>query len=377
MTGNEAAARGAALARVQFTALYPITPQTTIIEELARLGAARELTARIMHVESEHSAMAACIGAAYAGARTFTATSSQGLALMHELLHWAGGARLPIVMADVNRAMAPGWSIWTDQSDSLSQRDTGWMQFYCSTNQEVLDTTVMAFKLAERVMVPCMIVLDAFVLSHTAEAVEVPPRPLVDGFLPPYDAPFKLDLDDPCSFGALLRPAHYQIVRKKLQGAMEEALGVTREIEAEWASLTGRRYSAVETAYMEDAELALVATGTVAGTARAVVDQLRRRNRKVGLIRIRQFRPFPAKEVREAMANVPTVAVFDRNISYGHHGIFAQEIKSALYNAPHRPILRGYVGGLGGKDVTPETIERMIEDAAASSKQGEDLKWVD
>ena len=209
MLGNHAVSWGVTLARAEVIAAYPITPQTQIVEELAEMCADGRLAARFIKVESEHSAMAACIGAAATGARAFTATSAQGLALMHELLHWAGGGRLPIVMADVNRAMAPGWTVWTDQNDSLSQRDTGWIQLYCETNQEVLDTTAQAFKLAEAVDLPAMIVLDAFFLSHTSEPVDIPDQTDVDAFLPRREARLKLDTADPHSFGSLATPAVY------------------------------------------------------------------------------------------------------------------------------------------------------------------------
>ena len=204
--GNHAVAWGVKLARAEVISAYPITPQTQVVELLSEMCASGELDARFIKVESEHSAMAACVGASAAGARAFTATSSQGLALMHEMLHWAAGARHPIVLADVNRALGPGWNIWTDQSDTLSQRDTGWVQLYCETNQEVMDTTIMAFKLAETLELPVMIVLDAFYLSHTAEPVDVPEQAIVDGFLPKRTSRYQLDTLEPHAFGALVRP---------------------------------------------------------------------------------------------------------------------------------------------------------------------------
>lgn len=378
LTGNEAVARAVVRSRVQVVSAYPITPQTTIIEELATLIHRGELKARYINVESEHSAMAGCIAATSAGARSFTATSAQGLALMHELLHWAGGGRLPIVLANVNRSMAPGWAIWTDQNDSLSQRDTGWIQFYCEENQEVVDTVIQAFKIAETVMLPVMVVLDAFVLSHTAEAVELPSQEDVDAFLPPYHPPFKLDLDKPSSFGALMRPECYQEFRQKAQLAMEQAIDVIHEVDEDWHRRFGRRYGLVETYGCEDADLVFVASATVASTARIVIDKLRRQGRKVGLLKVRLFRPFPFHAVRTAVRRAKKLAVFDRNISYGHHGIFCQEIKSALYGAPasERPEVFGYVGGLGGRDVTPEMIEEVIDRAAKTDRQDGEFEWV-
>jgi pyruvate/2-oxoacid:ferredoxin oxidoreductase alpha subunit len=378
ITGNEAVAWGATYARAQVICIYPITPQTTIIEAISDIAASGELKAQIIHVESEHSAMAGCIGATYAGARSFTATSAQGLALMHELLHWAGGGRLPIVLANVNRAMAPGWSIWTDQNDSLSQRDTGWMQFYCESNQEVFDTIVQAYKIAEKVMLPAMVVLDAFVLSHTAEIVELPDQDAVDQFLPPYSPPFILDVEHPCSFGALLRPDHYQIIRKKLQSAMQEALKVAEAVDQEWKTLFGRQYGIVEPYRCENAELIFVASATVASTGRIVIDRLRQRGKRVGLLKIRLIRPFPFERIQKILGGVEKVVIFDRNISYGYHGIFAQEIKGALYGGGNTmPDLMCFIGGLGGKDVTPEDIQYMIEEGyKASPATTREVRWL-
>ncbi|MFQ6033760.1 MAG: pyruvate ferredoxin oxidoreductase, partial [Candidatus Bipolaricaulia bacterium] len=234
ITGNYAVSYGAALARAQVIAAYPITPQTTIVELLADFCAEGALDAKFIKVESEHSAMASCIGAAAAGARAFTATSAQGLALMHELLHWAAGARLPIVMADVNRAMAAPWSIWTDQNDSLAQRDTGWIQYYCESNQEALDTVIQAYRVAERVSLPAMLVLDAFFLSHTSEPVDVPEQALVDEYLPPYRPEFKLDVNDPRAFSGITMPSEYMELRYKMERAMEEALEVAHRADLEY-----------------------------------------------------------------------------------------------------------------------------------------------
>lgn len=365
LTGNEAVACAVAMANAQVIGIYPITPQTTIIEKICDLAARKVFEPRILHVESEHSAMAAVLGAAYTGARTFTATSSQGLALMHELLHWAGGGRLPVVLANVNRAMAPGWSIWTDQNDSLSQRDTGWMQFYCESAQEVLDTTLLAFRVSEQVMVPSMVILDAFVLSHTSEPVDVPDPEIVAKFLPKYKPPFRLDTDHPCSFGALLRPQFYQDVRAKLQESMVEALQVIESCDRHWRDLTGRSWGIVSGYRDEDAEIVFVTSATTASTGRVVVDRLREEGLKVGLLNIRVFRPFPFDAVRAALKGRTLAVVFDRNLSYGHHGIFAQEIKSALYGTPDAPPLACFVGGLGGRDITPESIETMLRQALA------------
>jgi len=370
--GNHAVSWGVRLARAEVIAAYPITPQTQVVEELSEMCATGALHARFIKVESEHSAMAACVGAASAGARAFTATSAQGLALMHEMLHWAALARLPIVVVDINRAMAPGWTIWTDQNDSLSQRDTGCLQFYCESNQEVLDSTIQAFKIGEAVDLPVLIVLDAFYLSHTFEPVDIPDQAEVDAFLPKRVARYRLDTNDPHSFGALTPPAVYMELRLRQQEAMEQALKVVDEVDEEWGRRFGRRYGAVESYRTEGAELVLVASGTIASTTRYVVDQLREQGEKVGLVKARLFRPFPTEAMRNALAGVPHVAVLDRNISPGHCGIFAEEIRAALYDLEpgRRPAIHGYIIGLGGRDVKPENIIDCIDRTRATARSG-------
>jgi pyruvate ferredoxin oxidoreductase alpha subunit len=378
MIGNHAVSWGVQLARCEVVSAYPITPQTQIVEELSEMCASGRLPARFIKVESEHSAMAACIGASAAGARTFTATSSQGLALMHELLHWAAGGRHPIVMADVNRALGPGWNIWTDQSDTLSQRDTGWIQLYCETNQEVLDTTIQAFRLAEAVDVPVMIVLDAFYLSHTSEPVEIPDQSLVDRFLPKRTPRAKLDVDDPHAFNALVKPDAYMEMRWALNEAMREARYAFEHIEDDWEFLTGRRWGAVEAYRTDDAELLLVTSGTITSTARHVIDERRTRGEKVGLLKMKMFRPVPTSTVRKHLSCANRVAVLDRNISPGHGGIFAEEIRSALFDMPldDRPMLFGYVLGLGGRDVTPATIDEIIDRTRTAERPDREDLWV-
>ncbi len=378
IVGNHAVSWGVQLGRAEVISAYPITPQTQIVEELSEMCADGGLDAQFIKVESEHSAMAACIGAAAVGTRTFTATSSQGLALMHELLHWAALGRHPVVMADVNRALGPGWNIWTDQNDSLSQRDTGWIQLYCETNQEVLDTTIQAFKLAEAVDLPVMVVLDAFFLSHTAEPVDIPDQDLVDGFLPRREARYKLDTKDPHAFGALVRPDAYMEMRLQQQEAMGEARRVFADIESEWEALTGRRHGPVEGYRTEGAELLLVTSGTITSTAREVVDDRREAGESVGLVKVKMFRPFPTEELRALLSGVSRVAVLDRNISPGHGGIFAEETRSALYDVPpdDRPTLFGYVLGLGGRDVTPAVIDEIIDGTLAGEVPEREDLWV-
>jgi pyruvate/2-oxoacid:ferredoxin oxidoreductase alpha subunit len=378
MVGNHAVSLGVKLARAEVISAYPITPQTQIVEMLSEMCGSGELDARFIKVESEHSAMAACLGASATGVRTFTATSSQGLALMHELLHWAANGRHPIVMANVNRAMGPGWNIWTDQNDSLSQRDTGWIQLYCENNQEVLDTTIQAFRLAETVDLPVMVILDAFFLSHTSEPVDVPDADLVDAFLPRREAALKLDPDDPHAFGALVRPDDYMEMRWDQQEAMERTRRVFQEIDADWRALTGRGWGAIEPYRAADAELLLVTSGTITSTAREVVDRRRADGEKVGLVKVKMFRPFPTHRLRRALRGARKVAVLDRNISPGHGGIFAEEIRSALYDVPldDRPGLHGFVLGLGGRDVTPATIDETIDRAWTVDVPAREDLWV-
>ena len=378
LTGNQAAAWGAFLARVEVASAYPITPQTTVIETLADLMGKADWPHRFVNVESEHSAMAVCIGASSGGARAFTATSSQGLALMHELLHWAAGGRLPVVLVNVNRAMAPGWSIWTDQQDSLSQRDTGWAQFYCSSVQEVLDHVFLAFRLAEETDVPVMIVEDAFVLSHTAEAVRMPSPADVAKFLPPRTGKPILDISAPRAFGGLLGPDVYQEVRRALHDAVLEVGAIAPRVYGEWERLTGRSYAPVEATGVEDADVVLLTSGAVSSTARQVVETLRARRQKVGLVQVRMFRPFPSEILRGILRGVPKVAVVDRNCSFGHHGIFHQELKSALYGLPdaERPRVYGYVMGLGGRDIGPRALEEVVRRTARRDLPEPETEWL-
>jgi pyruvate/2-oxoacid:ferredoxin oxidoreductase alpha subunit len=378
IVGNHAVSWGARLARAEVVSAYPITPQTQVVEELSEMCADGRLDARFLKVESEHSAMAACIGASATGARAFTATSSHGLALMHEMLHWAAGGRHPIVMANINRALGPGWNIWTDQTDSLSQRDTGWVQLYCETNQEVLDTTIMAFRLAETVDLPVMLVLDAFYLSHTAEPVDIPDQDAVDAFLPRRQARFKLDVSDPHAFGALVRPDSYMEMRLQLQEAMERTRDVFDRVEVEWQQRFGRRYGAVEAYRADDAELLLVTSGTITSTARFVVDRRRERNEAVGLVKVKMFRPFPVERLRALLGGARQVAVLDRNLSPGRGGIFSEETRAALYDLPEetRPAIHGYVVGLGGRDVTPAVIDEIIDRTRASDVPEREDVWV-
>jgi pyruvate/2-oxoacid:ferredoxin oxidoreductase alpha subunit len=376
LEGSQAVAEAVRLARVQVVSAYPITPQTHIVEFLSEYCASGAMKARFLRVESEHSCMAALIGAQSTGVRTFTATSGQGLALMHELLHWAAGARLPIVMAEVNRALAPGWNIWVDQTDSLAQRDTGWIQFYCEDSQEVIDTTLQAYRLAESVALPAMVVLDAFFLSHTYEPVDVPEQEEADRFLPPYEPRFVLDPSAPCSFGSLAPPAVYMEMRQDMAAAMETALANFAQIEDEYERIFGRRYGAVEAIRCDDAEIIFVTSGTITSTARSVLENLRGRGEKLGILKIKLFRPFPVDEIRRALEGAKKIAVIDRNFSFGAGGIFAQEVRAALCNAPFQAPVFGYVAGIGGRDVTPEVLEEIYWNTKNSAAPERESIWI-
>ncbi|MEJ2101199.1 MAG: transketolase C-terminal domain-containing protein [Desulfobacterales bacterium] len=374
--GSQAVSEAVRLAKVQVIAAYPITPQTHIVEIISEYCSNGTLNARFICVESEHSAMAAVIGAASSGVRTFTASSSHGLAYMHELLHWAAGARLPIVMADVNRALGPGWNIWLDQTDSLSQRDTGWIQLYCEDSQDVLDSTLMAYRLAESVNLPVMVALDAFFLSHTYEPVDIPVQGLVDQFLPPLSPRFQLDTNHPAAFNQFVAPHAYMEMRYNIQTAMEQVPESYSRIAQEFEAIFDRRYSPAEAIQCEDAEIIFVTAGTTVSTCRQAVDRLRADGQKAGLLKLKMFRPFPASLCRQILNGKQKVVVVDRSCSFGASGIFAQELRSALYDAQAPPRIFGYIAGLGGRDVTPQTIEGIYRQTKSNDTPPTEAIWV-
>lgn len=375
--GTHAASYAAKAARVKVISAYPITPQTSIVEKLSELCASGELDASFIKVESEHSAMACVIGSEAAGSRSFTATSSQGLALMHELLHWAGGARLPIVMANVNRAMGPPWNIYCDHNDSLSQRDTGWMQVFCESNQEVFDTILQAYLVAEAVQMPAMVNMDAFFLSHTSEPVAIPRQELVDRYLPPLKLKYTLDPNDPHAFGGLATPDKYMELRYKMQVAMEQSKDLWVEADKLFGEMFGRTYGGLVDQYrMDDAETVLVVSSTAASTARITIDEMRAEGIKVGMLRLRVFRPFPTETFRTLLAGAKKIAVLDRDISFGMGGIFAQEIRSAINDTDDPAPVFGAIAGLGGRDITPATIREVIDIARTNERPTQDIYWV-
>lgn len=377
LSGNYAIAEAVRLAKAQLIPAYPITPQTPIYERLSEMEAQGILPGIMVRVESEHSAMAMCISASLTGARVFTATSSQGLALMHEMLHNASGNRVPIVMGCVNRVLAVPWSFGSDQTDTLAQRDTGWMQLYCEDNQEAFDTVIQAYKISEAVMLPSMVIIDAFFNSHFIEPMEVPEQAMIDRFLPQADLPQRFDIENPAFVSNVVTAgAQFVPFRKTGFEDMEKAKVVIKEVDKEFKEHFGRGYGMVESLHTEEAQLVFITSGSMTSTARVAVDFLRNKGLRVGLLKIKTFRPFPSEEVRSALQGVGKVAVIDRNISLGKEGIFCQEVKSALYNSKVRPPIYGYIAGLDGLDVTPEILEGIAMEVMNKEKPDEVPVWV-
>ena len=377
LTGNHAQSLAAKLARVQVVSAYPITPQTTIVEQIAEFVASGGMPAEFLEVESEHSALQACISAAAVGARTYTATSSQGLLLMHELLHWASGLRVPIVMGVVNRAVAPPWSIYADHTDAVAQRDTGWIQYYCESNQEVLDTVLQAYRLAEdpRVLLPAMVCEDAFFLSHTFEPVDVPTQEEVDAFLPPLTLPYALDPDRPARLGSYMPPEQYMEHRRNVAQGMEATAEAIGDVERAFFERFGRDHGgALPLFACKDADAVLLTSGTAASTARAVVRAMRADGLKVGLAKLRVFRPWPVEALRELAQRVPRIAVLDRSFTFGFGGALFQEVRNSVQSPKGGPLVRGYIAGLGGRDLVPEMLRGILEDALAHDEP--DVSWV-
>jgi pyruvate/2-oxoacid:ferredoxin oxidoreductase alpha subunit len=363
-TGNYIAAKAAVMAKPDVVASYPITPQTTLVEGIANYVASGEYKGEYICVESEHSAMSACIGAAATGVRTFTGTSSHGLLLMHEMLHWAALARLPVIMCNINRVVGPGWNIWPDENDSISQRDTGWIQFYCSSNQEIFDTIIQAFKLGEHkdVALPVMINYNAFILSHTSMPADIPTQKEIDSFLPKYKPLWKLDTKNPITFGNIIMAKDYEKVRYAMQKAHMNAKRLIPEIAAEYKKKFGRFHGDFLEKYRcEGAEHILIATGAIGAESKVAIDKLRKEGIKIGLARLRVLRPFPQEEVLK-LSKKADLIVIDRNISCGYEGAVFTEIKSALYGKTDAK-LTGFIAGLGGKDVTYKHVEDMCKKA--------------
>ncbi|PKP54600.1 MAG: pyruvate ferredoxin oxidoreductase [Candidatus Altiarchaeales archaeon HGW-Altiarchaeales-3] len=369
LEGSQAAAVAVKLCKPKVIAAYPITPQTHIVEDLAKMVANGEIDAEYIKVESEHSAMSACVGASAAGVRTYTATSSQGLALMHEILYVVSGMRLPVVMVNANRALSAPISIWNDQGDSMGQRDTGWLHLFAETNQEVLDLTIQAYKIAENrdILLPVMVCMDGFTLTHTVEPVDVPDPEDVDSFLPDYKPLYKLDTENPMTFGPIAFPDAYMEFRKMQWDAMNKSKEVIKEVAAEFKEKFGRSAGngLIEEYNMENAEYALVTLGSVAGTIKDVID-----GTNVGLIRIVAYRPFPIEDLRTALKGVKAVGVIEKDVSIGLGGAVWIELKALIDNPCY-----GFIAGLGGRDITLDTVQKIIDDL--KSEDVKDVNWVE
>lgn len=379
ITGDYAAAYGALLCDVDVVAAYPITPQTLIVEEFSNFVNDGITDAEFIMVESEHSAMSACIAAEACGARTYTATSSQGLALMHEMLFVASALRLPVVMPVVNRTLAAPIGIWCEHNDTMPERDSGWIQMSCEDNQEVLDMVIMAYKIGEHkdVLLPVMPCLDAFILSHTVEPVDAPSSDEVAEFLPKYEPRAELNPDNPMAIGTFSPPEYIQELRYQNHVAMENAKRVIKQVTKEFADKFGRNYHGLVEEYRcDDAEVILITVGTVTGTAREVVDEMRKKGKKVGLLKLRFYRPFPSEEIKKIADRVDAIGVYDRAISYGVGGPLFIETRHALYGFTI-PIIN-FLAGLGGRDVVKEDVEKMYEILlkAKKEKPKKEIYWI-
>jgi pyruvate ferredoxin oxidoreductase alpha subunit len=383
LDGNRAAAEGVRLSRAQVIAAYPITPQSPVTEKLSEFVERGELDAQYVAVESEHSALAVCTSASMVGARVFTATSAHGLAYMHEMLHWAAGARLPVVLACVNRAIGAPWNVLNDQQDSISQRDTGWIQIYARNNQEILDSIIQAYKIAELLYVPVMVCYDGYVLSHTEMPVDVPSQEIVDRFLPQYKPHTILDPADPKNYNlvTLANPrvnaegvlCHgYMELRYLLQEALQNARDTIVRVGREFRASFGRSYAnMVWEDRLDDADIVIVAMGSLAMEATVAADVLREAGHKVGVLGLRVFRPFPKADVAKALEKCRLIVVFDKNISYGLEGATCSEIKSALYGGSTRAVIRNFIVGLGGRDVKAREMADAVNRSLLSLKEGD------
>ncbi len=373
LNGNQAAALAVKLARVQIVCAYPITPQTSLVENIAEMWSKGQFPGEYVSVESEYSALSYLIGAGYAGARTFTATSCQGLAYMHELLHWSAGARLPIVMVNVNRTMGAPWSLETDQLDSLSQRDTGWMQFYCADVQEIIDTVLFSFRLVEEAKIPCMVSYDGFILSHTYEAVELPTQEQVDSFLlsPPTDP-----LVSPSRPETIQPVCDWKVISRAMQSRHRDMIALfpfIEEMREKFQQVFGRPYLPLEAVDLEEAETVIVAAGAVSQTVKSVLPYLNQDGSRKGLLQLRLFRPLPQQEIADLLSSssIKKVVVIDRNLSSGTGGVFAQEVRALL----QKSTFGGKVYELnlaGGVDLTKEMLTRGLEKVENGLGAGEE-----
>ena len=367
LSGNEAFAEGIRLARPQVISAYPITPQTIVVERLSEMVEDGSLSAEYVHVESEHSALSCAIGASAAGARAFTATSSQGLLYMAECLYYASGGRFPIVMMNADRSTALPWNIYGDQRDSLSQLDSGWIQSYAENAQEALDLALMSYRIAEdkRVSTPYMANLDGFVLTHTYETVDIPEREQADRFLPSYETDNRIDLENPKNMAFSAGPDTNYIFKYKEHEGILAAREVIKETEKDFAEIFGREYTGLTENYRtDDADYIIVTLGSIAGLCRETADKLREQGVKAGVVRIRYMRPFPNEEIAEVLKNAKAFAVLEKDISFGNEGTVFTNVNSALKKAGMNVSGYNYIGGLGGRNISAGDIEKIYSDIA-------------
>jgi len=367
-----AAAEAVKQANVDVISAYPITPQTHIVEHLSELVANGEFDAEFFCVESEHSALSVCVGAAATGARTFTCTSSQGLALMSEITYIASGLRLPMLMIIANRTISSPLSIWNDHSDTMSIRDCGWIQFFVENGQEVYDHVFAAYRLAEdrNVLFPVIINMDGFILSHVIEPIEMIKQEKVDQFLPPYQPLHRLHPDRPVTMGAFALPSIFAETKKAQEEALRSSMPKIIETWKAFGDMTGRYYHPVETYKTEDADTLLVTMGSCSETASVAVDKMREEGRSVGLVKIRLWRPFPFDDLKKAALHAKQLVVIDRAISVGACGPVASEVKAALYGSDQRPSVYNFVAGISGRDVTPSDFVKMVDKAEIEIEEG-------
>ena len=386
LNGDEAVAMAAKQCDVDVVAAYPITPQTIIVEKFSEYVANGEVQTEFVCTESEHSAITACLAASAMGARTFTASASAGLALMHEMLFVTSGSRAPVVMAVANRALSAPLNIHGDQSDSMAERDSGWLQIYVENAQEAYDTIIQAFKIAEdiEISLPIIVGLDGFTISHTLENVSVIDNDIVKQYVGERKlplvinqegktVPYKLDPENPMTMGPNVSPAFYFEFKRQQEEGMKNALKKIQEVNTEYSKLVGRSYGngLIDSYQLDDAEIAIVVVGSTAGTLKVIVDQLRDEGVKAGILRLRTFRPFPSEELQNALKNVKTIAIMDKSMSFGAFGgpVF-MEVRNALFDVKIRPNIVNYIFGLGGRDTNPRELRRIYEDLLRINKGG-------
>lgn len=392
-SGNVAAALGVKLSRAQVIAAYPITPQTPLTEKLSEIIESGEMDAQYVPVESEHSALAVCIAASSTGARAFTATSANGLLYMHEQIHWAAGARLPLVMCVVNRGVGAPWTIWNDHQDSISQRDTGWIQIYVNDHQQIIDGVIKSFMLAEEVMIPVMLCYDGYLLSHTYMPFDVPDQKQVDAVLPTFKPEYALDPDKPANLNTVTLPdvrpdikgrvAHgYMEIRYLLQEDMLKAIDAMAAVEERFKKSFGRGGNPhYETYRCEDAKFIAVSLGSLSYHLREVIDRLRAEGIKAGIMSIHLYRPFPSEAVAQGLAGAEGVIVFEKALSYGYEGALCSDVKAALYSLngsrKKKPFVHNYVLGLGGREIKTSDLYEAFKDSCENpGKAGKGLQWI-